>query len=103
MPEDERSLPKSVLEFAAHLAQWAAGYNNSLKWNEEAKFKADLMNSRAIWRGVDAGEFEDALVDAGLSDKDAAKLTGHLRRVQSGRRVIPQQSYRDYTWPHDTP
>ena len=28
----------------------AQGYGNHLKWNEEAKLKADLMNVKSRWR-----------------------------------------------------
>jgi hypothetical protein len=48
----QSSLPPSVVSVAEFLAMKAKGYDNHLKWNEQAMFKADLMNARRRWIGV---------------------------------------------------
>ncbi|WP_202817415.1 hypothetical protein [Ornithinimicrobium sp. CNJ-824] len=45
-------LPNGVGEILEHLAAWAAGYDSGLKWNEEDKLKADMMNRPERWAPV---------------------------------------------------
>ena len=97
-------LPSSVAEFAVYLARMAKGYDNHLKWNEEAKFKADLMNARHRWRGVSPDVFAAKLRKEGMRDEDITVLVEWLRKAQQGRRLVPQRSYSDYTFgPVDAP
>lgn len=89
-------LPSSVARIAETLARWARGYDNHLKWNEEAKFKADLMNVRQRWHGIDPIVFAAKLRTEGMRDEDIAQLVEWLRKAQAGRRLVPQRSYRDF-------
>lgn len=92
-------LAPDVVRFAEFLANYAAAYDNHLKWNEEARFKADLMNSRQRWQAVDANAFFALLNELGMRLEDATMLTDYLRRTQAGRRVIANKAYRDFVWP----
>jgi hypothetical protein len=91
-------LPSDVAGIAEHLAQWARGYNNHLKWNEQAKFKADLMNARPRWQGVSPASFAAKLRDEGMREEDVKELADWLTRAQEGRRLVPHSSYRSFAF-----
>lgn len=88
-------LPNGVEEIVKSLAKWARGYNNHLKWNEVAKFKADLMNATDRWLVIDPSDFRAACLEEGMRVEDADELTGYLVRRKQGKRLVPQRSYRD--------
>ncbi|WP_020101071.1 hypothetical protein [Mycobacterium sp. 360MFTsu5.1] len=96
-------LPDDVEQIIEHLARWAKGYRNRLKWNEEAKFKSDLMEVRDRWSAdrVPAPAFHDRCIAHGMTKDDADTLTGHLKKAQAGRRLIPQHSYRGFRFSPD--
>ncbi|MFI7307357.1 hypothetical protein ACIBM8_29530 [Micromonospora aurantiaca] len=91
-------LPLSVASIAECLAMMARGYDNHLKWNEQAKFKADLMNARERWGGVAPEAFATKLRREGMREEDILELVDWLKRAQAGRRLIPQRAYRDHTF-----
>jgi hypothetical protein len=91
-------LPPSVASIAEHLARWAKGYNNHLKWNEKAMFKADLMNARRRWHGVSPEKFAAKLRQEGMRGEDIAELIDWLKKAQAGRRLVPQRSYRHHVF-----
>ncbi|GIJ30788.1 hypothetical protein Vqi01_59500 [Micromonospora qiuiae] len=91
-------LPPSVASIAEYLAMMARGYDNHLKWNEQAKFKADLMNARDRWRGVAPEAFATKLRREGMREEDILELVDWLKRAQAGRRLIPQRTYRSHTF-----
>lgn len=66
-------LPPSVASIAEYLAMMAKGYNNHLKWNEQAKFKADLMNARHRWLSVNPDVFAVKLRAEGMRTEDIAE------------------------------
>lgn len=45
-------LPNGIDSILEHVAEMAAGYSTGLKWNEEDKLKADMMNRRDRWASV---------------------------------------------------
>jgi hypothetical protein len=45
-------LPEDVDAILEHIATMAAGYSSGLKWNEEDKLKADMMNRPDRWVSV---------------------------------------------------
>jgi hypothetical protein len=92
----EPELPPAVARIAEHLAEWARGYNNHLKWNELSKFKADLMNARPRWRDVSPTSFAAKLRNEGMREEDVTELVDWLTRAQAGRRLVPQSSYRSF-------
>lgn len=94
----EPDLPPDVADIAEHLAEWARGYNNHLKWNEQSKFKADLMNARPRWRGVSPSSFAAKLKNEGMREEDVRELVDWLTRAQAGRRLVPHNSYRSFAF-----
>ncbi|WP_089006321.1 hypothetical protein [Micromonospora viridifaciens] len=99
------NLPSSVASIAEYLAMMARGYDNHLKWNEQAKFKADLMNARDRWRGVAPEAFAARLRREGMREEDILELVDWLKAAQAGRRLVPQRAYRDHIFspPPDVP
>ncbi|WP_458117361.1 hypothetical protein [Arthrobacter sp. D2-10] len=93
------SLPPSVIKFIEYLARMARGYDNHLKWNEQAKFKADLMNVRHRWTGVETTAFRERCLAEGMRGEDVDELADWLGKAKTGRRLVPQHSYRDYSFP----
>ena len=89
-------LPPSVASIAVFLAAKAKAYDNHLKWNEQAMFKADLMNLRHRWRAVDSVAFRCKCLAEGMRGEDVALLVGWLEKAQAGRRLVPSKSYRTF-------
>ncbi|MDJ0379203.1 hypothetical protein [Cryobacterium sp. PH31-L1] len=89
-------LPPSVASIAVFLATKAKAYNNHLKWNEQAMFKADLMNVRHRWRTVDSFAFSSKCLSEGMRNEDVELLVGWLAKAQAGRRLVPSKSYRKF-------
>ncbi|WP_433530599.1 hypothetical protein ACQPYA_00105 [Micromonospora sp. CA-263727] len=89
-------IPPSVASIAEYLAMMARGYENHLKWNEQAKFKADLMNARDRWLGITPDAFVAKLRREGMREEDILELVDWLKRAQAGRRLVPQRTYRDH-------
>lgn len=59
----------SVARIAEYLTRWAKAYDHRLKWNEKAKFKADLMSARRREYAVD-GEYEALSEDVASADQE---------------------------------
>ena len=94
--ESVDGLPPSVARIAEHLAQWPKGYDNHLKWNEKAKFKADLMNARRRWGAVKPEAFAAKLRKERMRGEDLPELIDWLKKTQAGRRLVPQSGYRGH-------
>jgi len=102
--ESVDGLPPSVARIAEYLARWAKGYDNHLKWNEKAKFKADLMNARRRWGAVKPEMFAAKLRKEGMRGEDITELVDWLEKAKAGRRLLPQRSYRSHDFgPIDEP
>lgn len=91
-------LPASVADIVERLSRDAAVYGY-LKWNEQAKLKADMMNTRARWLPVRVSALREKCLSAGLSEDDTSMIVDWLKKVQDGRRLIPKSSYRSYAFP----
>src|SRR4051812_7205618 len=91
-------LPPSVVEVIGYLARKAQGYGNKLKWNEESKFKGDLMNRPARWRSVDPDTFAARCLAERMRVDDVDKLVVMLKKAQSGRRLVPTHSYKTFAF-----
>lgn len=96
--DDSEELSPSVSRIAEHLAAMAQGYDNHLKWNEQAKFKADLINARQRWARVTPAVFAARLRTEGMREEDIAELVEWLVKAQAGRRLAPQRTYRDFVF-----
>lgn len=94
--DSANELPPSVASIIEYLAGMAKGYENYLKWNEQAMFKADLMNVRHRWMKVDLAAFRAKCLSEGMRNEDTVELVDWLRRAQQGRRLVPERSYRDF-------
>ena len=95
MPEDI----KRILEYTALFAK---GYGNHMKWNEEAMLKADMMRHMNRWRLVTIQQIRDHLTSLGMRPEDVETICDmHARRLQ-GRRLVPQASYRNFEFRHET-
>ena len=94
--DDVEDLPPSVSSIADYLAMMARSYDNHLKWNEQAKFKADLMNARRRWHSVSPTMFAAKLRLEGLREEDISELIDWLTKAQNGRRLVPHRGYRDF-------
>lgn len=100
-------LPRDVESIFEYLQVRIEGYGY-LKWNEEAMMKADMMNVRHRWIGVNRQAFARRCRDVGMTPKETAKMVDYLKRTQEGRRLVPQQGYRDFRFnsepePRDEP
>lgn len=94
-------LPNGIADILEHLAEMAAGYGNHLKWNEVAKLKADLMNVRHRWLGVPVQSITTRCLELGMRQEDIQEIKELVVKAQSGRKLIPQRSYRDFRFRPD--
>jgi hypothetical protein len=75
----QNELPPDVADIVEKLARQARGYNNHLKWNEQAMFKADLMNSPARWKAIDSSKFSAVCLERGMRTQDVDLLVEWLK------------------------
>jgi len=94
-------LPADIVKILEFLASMARGYNNHLKWNEEARLKADLMHNRRFWLGFPVNAVAAKCTELGMRQEDVDLIADLVRRAQAGRRLVPQRSYRDSTFLHE--
>ena len=97
------TLPIDIVKILEFLAEWSRGYDNHLKWNEEAKLKADLMNSRGYWLGVPVPAITAKCTALGMRGQDVDLIADLVTRAQQGRRLVPKRSYRDHRFQHERP
>lgn len=89
-------LPNGVHGILEHVAGMAAGYSSGLKWNEEDKLKADMMNRPERWASITVEQVLATCRDLGMSPNDADTVAGFLRHRKEGRRFNVSNSYRDF-------
>ena len=89
-------LPKRVSEILEHIAVWAAGYDSDLKWNEEDKLKADMMNCPERWGSVTVEQVRTKCRELGMRPKDVDTVCGLLERRKQGHRFNVRNGYRDF-------
>lgn len=92
-------LPNGVEEILAQVATWAAGYATGLKWNEEDKLKADMMNRPERWAPISVEQVREKCRELGMSPKDIDTIAGFLQRRKEGRRFNVRSTYRDFQFP----
>ncbi|WP_300082021.1 hypothetical protein [Propioniciclava sp.] len=98
-PESEAEtapLPEDVDQILEHIAAWAAGYDSGLKWNEEDKLKADMMNCPRRWEQVTVEQVRAKCRALKMRPKDVDTITGYLQRRKEGRRFNVRSSYRTF-------
>ena len=93
-------MPKDIKNILALTAMWARGYDNHMKWNEEAKLKADMMRHIDRCCLVTTGEIENECRSLGMREEDVRTICDmHARRLR-GRRLVPAPSYRTFQYKH---
>jgi hypothetical protein len=92
------SLPEDVDAILQNVAHWSAGYSSGLKWNEEDKLKADMMNRPARWQGVTVDQLRARCRELGMKPNDIDTIADFLQRRKDGRRFNVRSTYRDFHW-----
>ncbi|MFG2545700.1 hypothetical protein ACGFOM_25005 [Streptomyces sp. NPDC048594] len=89
-------LPADVDEIMDYIGE-AAKLSGYLKWNEEAKLKADMMNVRHRWVSrVSEEALRKKCRAVDLTDAETAKILECLRKIQDGRQLVPHKMYRAF-------
>ncbi len=97
--EDEvnsEPLPNDIDGILEYVARMAAGYSSGLKWNEEDKLKADMMNRPERWVSVTVDQVRAKCRELGMRPNDVDTVAGFLQRRKEGRRFNVRSSYRDF-------
>jgi len=89
-------LPNGVSAIVEYVARMAEGYSSGLKWNEEHKLKADMMNMPARWVAIEPDVLRQACVEAGMSAADASTVSGFLRTRKQGGRFSVRSGYKSF-------
>ncbi|MCT2224941.1 hypothetical protein [Microbacterium paraoxydans] len=92
------ALPNGVDAILEHIAAMAAGYSSGLKWNEEDKLKADMMNRPERWQPVSVEEVRAKCRQLGMRADDVDTIAGYLQRRKEGRRFNVRSSYRTFAF-----
>ncbi|CAM3467292.1 hypothetical protein [Isoptericola cucumis] len=96
-PEPElEPLPGGVDGILEYVAGMAAGYSTGLKWNEEDKLKADMMNRPDRWAPVTVEQVRAKCRVLGMRGDDVDTITDVLQRRKDGRRFNVGPTYRDF-------
>ena len=94
-------MPVDIERILELTAIWAKGYDNHMKWNEVAKLKSDMMRRMNRWRLVTTQQIREKCLALGMRPEDVDVICDiHARRL-SGRRVVPQDGYRDFEFNHE--
>lgn len=89
-------LPNDIDRILEYVAQMAAGYSGGLKWNEEDKLKADMMNRPERWASVTVEQVRAKCKELGMSPNDVDTIAGFLQRRKEGRYFRVTSSYRNF-------
>jgi hypothetical protein len=89
-------LPNGVDAILEHIASMAAGYSSGLKWNEEDKLKADMMNCPDRWAAITVEQVRAKCRQLGMRPDDVDTISGFLHRRKEGRRFSVRSSYRTF-------
>lgn len=94
--ESAEALPNGVDRILEYVAGMAAGYSSGLKWNEEDKLKADMMNRPERWVPITVEQVRAKCPELGMRPNDVDTVAGFLQRRKDGRRFNVQSSYRTF-------
>lgn len=92
----DEPLAEDVSRILESVAEWAAGYDSGLKWNEEDKLKADMMNCPTRWESVTVEQVRRRCRELKMRPKDIETITGFLELRKQGRRFNVRSTYRDF-------
>lgn len=91
-------LPDDVDDILEYIASMARGYSSGLKWNEEDKLKADMMNRPERWMNVSVEQVRGKCRELEMHPNDIDTVAGFLERIKDGRRFQVRSSYRDFAF-----
>lgn len=94
--EAEASLPEDVASILEHVAMIAAGYSSGLKWNEEEKLKADMMNRSERWASVTAEQVRAKCRALRMRSHDVDTIVEYVQKRKDGRRFNVRGGYRNF-------
>ncbi|MBN9632777.1 MAG: hypothetical protein J0I18_19590 [Actinobacteria bacterium] len=94
--ESREPLPNGVDGILEHIASMAAGYSSGLKWDEEDKLKADMMNRPDRWVPITPEQVRAKCRELGMRPGDIDTVVGFLQRRKDGRRFNVRSSYRTF-------
>ena len=89
-------LPNGIDGILEYVAGMAAGYSSGLKWNEEDKLKADMMNRPGRWVPVTVEQVGAKGRQLGMSPKDVNTIADFVQRRKDGRRFNVRSTYRTF-------
>lgn len=97
IPNDHSGpMPADVVEILEYVTRKAAGYDSGLKWNEEDKLKADMMNRPERWADITVEQVRSKLRDLGMRPADIDTIADYVQRRRDGRRFNVRSSYRTF-------
>lgn len=80
---DVAPLPNGIDGILEGIAAWAAGYSTGLKWNEEDKLKADMMNRPDRWVDVSVERFVRSAVRLGCGRTTSTPLRSYCSAART--------------------
>lgn len=89
-------LPNGVDAILEYVAAMAAGYATGLKWDEEDKLKADMMNRPERWDSISVEQVRAKCRQLEMRAADVDTIAGYLQRRKDGRRFNVRSSYRTF-------
>ena len=94
-------MPTDIEKILEYIAQYAKGYGNHMKWNEEAKLKPDMMRRMDRWSLVTTQQIREKCIDLGMCEGDVITICDmHARRFQ-GRCLVSQHIYDNFKFKHE--
>ncbi|MER7798416.1 hypothetical protein [Microbacterium sp. NPDC096154] len=91
-------LPNGVDGILEYVAAMAAGYSTGLKWNEEDKLKADMMNRPDRWVPITVDQVRAKCRALKMRPDDIDTIAGFLQRRKEGRRFNVRSSYKTFSF-----
>lgn len=89
-------LPNGVDDILDYIAGMAAGYSTGLKWDEEDKLEADMMNRPDRWASVTVDQVRAKCRALGMRGEDVDTIADFLQRRKEGRRFNVRSPYRTF-------
>lgn len=90
------SLPNGLDSILEYVAGMASGYDSGLKWNEEDKLRADMMNRPDRWRDVTVEQVRTKCRALGMRPNDIDTIAGYVQKRKDGKRFNVRSSYKTF-------
>ncbi|MGO2932499.1 hypothetical protein [Microbacterium sp.] len=89
-------LPNGIDGILEYVARMAAGYDSGLKWNEEDKLRADMMNRPDRWRDVTVEQVRAKCRALGMRPNDIDTIAAYVQKRKDGKRFNVESSYKTF-------